>query len=188
MGNITNHYLLTYSLKKPLLRRDQEQSPEVAQTENEEVPVHTVHNEEDRTTIFEESVGITNENCLTSPFGDLTLRAQETVVNDTVSSTSSESSLSPEPSTEPCRISPSLHKGSYFITNALTQKLIKLAGSKDHRNASLMGVRLHHSIKQQLELDENCQIKLKNLEKVGKAVAKRLSVEYGSAGAVLSAA
>uniref|UniRef100_A0AAV2MEW6 Ammonium transporter AmtB-like domain-containing protein n=1 Tax=Knipowitschia caucasica TaxID=637954 RepID=A0AAV2MEW6_KNICA len=95
-----------------------------------------------------------------------------------------EQSPSTDTSTEPSRISPTALKGSFFITNALTQKLFKLAGSKDHRNASLMGARLHYSIKQQLELDENSQIKLKNLEKVGKAAAKRLSAEYGSADAV----
>ncbi|CAL1593400.1 unnamed protein product [Knipowitschia caucasica] len=48
-------------------------------------------------------------------------------------------------------------------------------------NASLTGVHLHYSIKQQLGLDENCQIKLKK-------DAKRLSADYGSSDAVLRAA
>ncbi|CAL9706137.1 unnamed protein product [Knipowitschia caucasica] len=178
---------------------DQEQSPEVSQTENKEVTVHKVldQSDDDDTTNFEE----TDVNGPTSPLEDLTsLRAQETVVTDTVSATSQpdiitediseslESSSSTDTLTEPSRISPTALKGSFFITNALTQKLFKLAGSKDHRKASLMGARLHYSIKQQLELDENCQIKLKNLEKVGKAAAKRLSADYGSAAAVLRAA
>ncbi|CAL1611874.1 unnamed protein product [Knipowitschia caucasica] len=181
------------------LLSDQEQSPEVSQTENKEETVHKVldQSDDDNTTNFEE----TDVNGPTSPLEDLTsLRTQETVVTDTVSATSQpeiitediseslESSSSTDTSTEPSRISPTVLKGSFFITCALTQKLFKLAGSKDHRNASLMGARLHYSIKQQLELDEICQIKLKNLEKVGKAAAKRLSAEYGSADAVLRAA
>ncbi|CAL1611930.1 unnamed protein product [Knipowitschia caucasica] len=184
----------TDGVEQAALLSDQEQSPEVAQTENEDVTVHKVldQSKDDHTTNFEETVGT---------FEDLTtLTTQETVVNDTVSATSqpdiitedmsesSESSSSTDTFTEPSRISPTVLKGSYFITNALTQKLFKLAGSKDHRNASLMGARLHYSIKQQLELDENCQMKLKNLEKVGKAAAKCLSAEYGSADAVLRAA
>uniref|UniRef100_A0AAV2MEI4 Uncharacterized protein n=1 Tax=Knipowitschia caucasica TaxID=637954 RepID=A0AAV2MEI4_KNICA len=95
---------------------------------------------------------------------------------------------SSDTSTEPCRISPTFIRESYFITNALTEKLFKLAGSKDHRKASLMGVRLHHRIKQQLELDENSQMKMKNSEKIGKTAAKRLMADYGSAAAVLRAA
>ncbi|CAL1611925.1 unnamed protein product [Knipowitschia caucasica] len=184
----------TDGVDQAALLSDQDQSPEVSQTENKEVKVHKVldQSEDDHTTNFEETDGT---------FEDLTtLTTQETVVTDTVSATSQpdiitediseslESSSSTDTFTEPSRISPTVLKGSYFITNALTQKLFILAGSKDHRNASLMGARLHYSIKQQLELDENCQIKPKNLEKVGKAAAKRLSAEYGSADAVLRAA
>ncbi|CAL1611793.1 unnamed protein product [Knipowitschia caucasica] len=178
------------------LLRDQEQSPEVALTENKEVTVHKVldQSEDDHTTDFEETVGTTDENGPTSPLEDLTLRAQETVVKDTVRATSQPDIItedvveSSDTSTEPSRISPTFIRESYFITNALTEKLFKLAGSKDHRKASLMGVRLHHGIKQQLELDENSQMKMKNSEKIGKAAAKHLMVDYGSAAAVLRAA
>ncbi|CAL1611760.1 unnamed protein product [Knipowitschia caucasica] len=178
------------------LLRDQEQSPEVALTENKEVTVHKVldQSEDDHTTDFEETVGTTDENGSTSPLEDLTLRAQETVVKDTVRAMSQPDIItedvvvSSDTSTEPCRISPTFIRESYFITNALTEKLFKLAGSKDHRKASLMGVRLHHRIKQQLELEENSQMKMKNSEKIGKAAAKRLMVDYGSADAVLRAA
>ncbi|CAL9706118.1 unnamed protein product [Knipowitschia caucasica] len=178
------------------LLSDQEQSPEVALTENKEVTVHKFldQSEDDHTTDFEETVGTTDENGPTSPLEDLTLRAQETVVKDTVRAMSQPDIItedvveSSDTSTEPCRISPTFIRESYFITNALTEKLFKLAGSKDHRKASLMGVRLHHRIKQQLELEENSQMKMKNSEKIGKTAAKRLMADYGSAAAVLRAA